>query len=100
MGRLDLHAALQEIMGTNPVYFQLPESMNMTYPCIRYEPSSEKPLYADNDPYNIFDRYTVTLIDRNPDSIYRDKIRRLRTASFDRFYRADNLNHFVYTIYY
>lgn len=100
MSRLSLQAALEAILGSRNVYFQPPENIKLSYPCIVYEPSSELTIYANNDPYNTLDRYTVTLIDKNPDSVYRNAIRRMRTASFNRFFRSDNLNHFVYTLYY
>ena len=100
MSRLALQTDLEALLGSRNVYFQPPESMKLSYPCIVYEPSSELTLYANNDPYAIMDRYTVTLIDKNPDSPFRDKLRRMRTASFNRFFRSNNLNHFVYTLYY
>lgn len=40
------------------------------------------------------------VIDKNPDSIIADKVESLKMCSFDRHYTADNLNHFVYNLYY
>lgn len=45
-------------------------------------------------------RYTVTIIDRNPDSAIPNKVAELPLCSFNRFYTADNLNHFVYNLYF
>ena len=55
--------------------------------------------YANNDKYIHNNSYTVTLIDSDPDSIIVDEILKLPFTSFDRQFKSDNLNHFVFTIY-
>ena len=39
-------------------------------------------------------------IDKKPDNEVIDKILHLPYSSFDRHYKADNLNHDVFTLYY
>lgn len=97
--RADLHAVLQSIMGANKVYFQPPSEDKMEYPCIRYELDDVLTLHADNKPYRQDKRYQVTIIDRDPDSPYPDQVGALPKSRFDRFYKADGLNHFVYQLF-
>ena len=82
------------------VYFQPPESFRMTYPCIVYSRSSADSKYANNRLYLNKKKYTITVIDKNPDSPIPDKIGRLQLCRFDRHFNSDGLNHDVYTLYY
>jgi hypothetical protein len=56
--------------------------------------------FAGNIPYRRTKRYMVTVVDQNPDSDIPDKVASLPTATFNRFYTADNLNHDVYRLYF
>lgn len=94
--RLQLHNLLKEI--TENVYFQPPTTM--VYPCIKYALDDANTQFADNITYRIAWRYMVTVIDRNPDSEIYKKVAVLPTCAFDRFFVADNLNHFVFTLYF
>lgn len=98
--RLDLQKIFENIMGSRNVYFQPPETKKLTYPCIIYNLSDIVSKPADDIKYQTMKRYTVTLIDKNPDSQYVDGILSLPYCSFDRAFVTDNLNHFTYTIYY
>ena len=97
--RLNLQTTFEEILCNRNVYFQPPSSVQMKYPAIVYNLSDIGKKHANNRTYKKLPSYTVTLIDRNPDSEYVDKILELPYCSFDRFYTANNLNHFVFTIY-
>lgn len=98
--RLELQTELEEILGSRNVYFQPPESVKMKYPAIRYSLSSIENIYADNLAYKQTKAYELILIDPDPDSEYADKLSQLPYCRFDRFYPADNLNHYIFTIYY
>lgn len=98
--RLELDAKLREILGSSNVYFQPPESKKLQYPCIIYRRDQGNTVFADDNPYRINVRYTITVIDRNPDSEIYLKVAQLQTATYDRHYTADNLNHDVITLYY
>lgn len=89
-----------QVLGTDHVYFQPPESVKMQYPAIRYELNNIDMNYADDRPYMSAKRYSVTLIDKNPDSFLPDLITTLPFCSFSRFYTADNLNHWVFNLYF
>lgn len=99
MDRLTLQSKFEEILGNRNVYFQAPEGFKMKYPAIRYSLSRYDDRFADNILYASKTAYTVTLIDKNPDSDFVNKIRNLPYCRFDRPYTSDNLNHWVFTIY-
>lgn len=98
--RLNLQKLLESILGSRNVYFQPPESIKLVYPCIIYERNNGRPFHADDELYNYRKSYTITVIDKNPDSIFPDELEKLRYCSMDRYYSADNLNHWIFTIYY
>lgn len=99
--RLDLHKELRELLDSANVYFQPPASLSMKYPCIKYSLTSIDIRHADDSNYTNDRQYTIMVIDSNPDSEIPDRIlNHFRMCSFDRSYTADNLNHFVLTLYY
>lgn len=96
-----LRDILQEIMGSNPVYFQPPENLKMTYPCIRFERNDALSRHADNIAYFKAKRYSVTLITKNADNdYYIDKILDLPMCNFEREFRTDGLVHELFNIYF
>lgn len=98
--RLELHALLVALLGSNNVYFQPPPTTQMKYPCITYHRDADSVDHADNRPYNRKIRYQVTVIDADPDSLIPAKIAELPLCSFDRFFTSDNLNHDVYQLFF
>lgn len=94
--RLELHAVLKTI--TSNVYYQPPATM--AYPCIKYQPDNARSEHADNIPYRYSQRYQVTVIDRDPDSAIFHSVKKLPASAFNRFFVTDNLNHFVFTLYF
>lgn len=98
--RLRLDAVLRDVLGSENVYFQPPESIKMQYPAIVYERSNILPTFADNSVYRERRVYQVTVIDKNPDSAIVNRISALPRFRFVRNYKADNLNHDVFTAYY
>ena len=98
--RLSLQEILVNILGSNNVYFQPPETIKLQYPCIIYERSDIDEKYADNRAYVSMVRYSLTLITRSPESNLVKAILELPYCSYDRYYAADTLNHDVFTLYY
>jgi len=98
--RLELQSLLEDLLDSRNVYFQPPESIAMSYPCIVYQRSDIRIEHADNNPYALKKRYMITVIDRNPDSNIPDKVALLPSCAFNRHFTADNLNHDVFTIFY
>lgn len=105
--RTELDEKLQAIMtDVNPdyqfkthVYFR-PPSKGINYPCITYDLSAEDTQHADNIKYIHFNRYILTVVDKNPDSEIKDRVSELPHCKLDRTYQSDGLNHFVFVIYY
>ena len=98
--RLDLQAKLIEILQSANVYFQPPPNVVMNYPCIVYQRDYNQVNHADDIPYRTRYRYQVTVIDRNPDSEFVDKVLQLPMCTYDRFYTSDNLNHDVFKLFF
>lgn len=98
--RIGLQLFLENLIGSRNVYFQPPPSTQLKYPCIVYNLSDIENIHADNLVYIQEKMYTITVIDRNPDSVISDAVSKLPRCSFDRFYASDNLNHFIYTLFY
>jgi hypothetical protein len=99
--RLQLQALLEDILDSRNVYFQPPEDVKILYPCIIYSRGViGRNKYANNKPYSHRVRYTITVVDPDPDSIILDKISELQMCAFERHYTKDNLNHDVYNLYY
>jgi hypothetical protein len=96
--RLQLHDILKGFV--EHVYFQPPTNVQMQYPCILYARDSDLSEFAGNRPYIHAKRYQVTVIDRDPDSDLASRVEELSYCAFDRFYAADNLNHFVYHLFF
>lgn len=100
--RLKLHKMLCDIIGsTSPkkCAFCPPPSLKLEYPCIIYERVNGGTTYADDNPYIVRERYSVTVIDEDPDSEYVTKMEYLPLCTYDRHYYNEGLNHDVFTIY-
>ena len=99
--RLNLHEEFCKLLGTRNVYFDAPEKITMAYPAIRYVNSRFNNRKANNKLYMSMKGYEVTIIDGDPDSELREKIlERFPYCKFDRSYKSDGLNHYVFTLYY
>lgn len=98
--RIELQALLVALLGSAFVYHQPPPSKQMEYPCIVYKRDDILMNHADNMLYKRANRYQITVIDRNPDSLIPDQIADLPMCSFDRAYTADNLNHHVFNLFF
>lgn len=98
--RLELQSKLEELLGSKNVYYQPPESVKMTYPAIVYSKQNIRVTHANDSIYSKKTRYELIVISKSPDSDVIEKLLGMRYCSFDRHYKADNLNHDVLTLYY
>lgn len=98
--RLELHDILCGALGSGNVYFQPPESVKMQYPAIVYGLEDIRPTYANGGAYLSRRGYSVTVIDTDPDSAVVGRVAALPMCRFGRHFRSDNLNHYVFTIFY
>lgn len=98
--RDDLQALLESILGSDKVYFQPPESVKLSYPCVVYSRELIATIFANDEPFMHHFRYEIKVIDPDPDSSIPMKLARLTACKFDRHYTSNNLNHDVFTLYY
>lgn len=101
--RQDLHAMLVSLFDEfTPacVKYQPGPSVTLTYPAIIYKLDDMPSIYANNRPYHWDHRYQVTVIDRSPESVLRERLIQFPMTRFSRAFVNDNLYHFVFEIYY
>lgn len=97
--REDLGVILKSFPGVKKAYFQPPTSIP-EYPVIIYELDDEYVAPADNLVYFDKKRYTITVIDRDPDSLIPDMVRDLPYSRLDRKFKYETLYHSVYQTYF
>lgn len=98
--RLELQKFLEEVLGSRNVYYQPPETIKLKYPAIVYSKNRINNKFADDVCYLQNNSYELTVIDSDPDSEIVDRISKLPTIKFDRQFKSNNLNHYVFTIIY
>ncbi len=98
--RLELQTLLEKVLGSKNVYFQPPSSGRIEYPAIVYGLDVIDNSFANNGVYFSKRRYSVTVIDKDPDSDIVGRVIALPTCRHNRHYNADNLNHDVFTLFY
>lgn len=55
---------------------------------------------ADNHVYHLYDRYSVTVVTKNPDSDISERLMyAVPNIAYDRHYTADNLYHDIFTVW-
>lgn len=99
--RLSLHDKLVELIGNDNVYFQPPASVKMSYPCVVYNVGAGNAIYADDSVYSYTHRYNVTFIYKKPNvDIIEQVLFALPSSSVSTIYCVENLNHYVFSVYY
>lgn len=98
--RLKLHEELCEILGSRNVYYNPPASVKMKYPAIVYSRAKIDNTHANNAVYNQRVAYDVTVVHSDPDSEVTKTISKLPLCRYVRPYKADNLNHDTFILYY
>ncbi len=98
--RLELHNVLVGVLGSDRVYFQPPSNLTVEYPCVVYNRDTTDVLRADNVGYKSEPRYSVIVIDRDPDTDVPTKIAELPKSRHVRSYVANGLNHYAFQLYY
>ena len=104
--RIKFHGLLCEILSC-PIegercrcYFQPPESVKMSYPAIVYSLDDIDKTYANDGVYLSKRRYTIVVIDKDPDTNLVQKVTNLPMSRFDRHFKKDNLNHYIFNVYF
>ena len=102
--RIELQEKLKDILGSDQVYYEPPETVKMHYPAIVYSLSRMHNRGANNHTvYQRYDSYTVMYITKSVEQTRNgsvpEQLLALDGAVFDRTYVMDNLHHYVFTIY-
>ncbi len=99
--RQNLNDGFKRILGNENVYFQPPETVKIKYDAIIYKLSDLDVTYADNIKYKMMNCYEVVLLTKDPTS---DKVKKMLDTFYNirfiRYYASNNLNHYVYKLYY
>lgn len=99
--RMKLHTQLVEKIKN--VYFQPPETIKLSYPCIIYNISIPKMVYADNSKYLYHDGYDLQLICTDQDelsNLMKDILSSFQHINCSDTFITDNLYHANFTLYY
>lgn len=100
MTRSEIQDALEAVDSSLHVYYQPPASVHIKYPAIIFRLENIDQKFADDWTYLKDRAYMVTLICKDPDNPYVDKlVWAFQKIRFDRAYISDNLYHYVYVLY-
>lgn len=93
--------ACSTLSGLRDVYVQPPESKTLSYPCGVLVLEGVNRRKADNKNYKYDGQYTLTVMAKDPEFLDPEELENeLDYCRFDRPFPMDNLNHWVFTIYY
>lgn len=101
MRRERLDRLLKETVGAgHSVYFQPPEGLRLSYPCLVYVLDDLFSKHADNLPYFRALIWKITYITPDPDDEVILKLADLPQCAMGRSFTSDHLYHYPYTIHY
>lgn len=98
--RLALQSKLEGLLGSRNVYYDPPENLKIEYDAIKYSKNPAQSRFADDVRYSKTNCYELIVIARKSDHPVIEKLLALPYCSHDRHYKADNLAHDVFTLYY
>ena len=99
--RLNLQEELRDVLGSNNVYFQPPETVKMKYDAIVYNLSNMRIDHADNINYKRHKQYDILVISRDSENDIAERLLdHFQWIRFDRRYVANNLYHDALSLYY
>lgn len=93
--RLTLHQKLVEILGSNNVYYNPPETIKMKFPCIVYSLDYIDNVDADNKKYIDWTTYKIRVVSYEVDHPATRQILKLPMTRYSSRYVRDGLYHDV-----
>ena len=96
----NLRALLETLVPSGNVYYQPPESLKLSCPCIIFGREALDTKFANDKPYSIYTKFKITVVDRDPDSPIVLAVAALPSCKFSRRYTANNLYHDGFNIYF
>ena len=94
-----LERIVRDLDSSVNLYFNPPTSTLIRYPAVRCVLKSIDNVHANDDVYGQKTAYQLTFICKELGDMFVKKLSLLKYCSFDRHYVADNLNHYVFTLY-
>lgn len=99
--RIELQYKLEEVLGTNKVWFRPPENIKLSFPCIIYNLRTSNMRYADNKTYSAMRCYDIQLIHKTADTnLIEDLLNAFPYISFENSFTVENLIHENFILYY
>ena len=99
--RLKLQEELEEMLKSDNVYYQPPESLKLRFPCIVYKKLRGYTRYANDMPYTFQQPYELTYIHSDPDSPIVDELAmKYQTIRHINAFVSGNRYHDVYELRY
>ena len=100
MSRNDVQKLLEEILGSNRVYFQEPPNTGMQYPCIVYDFLRPFVRHANNKPYIVTGYWQIHHMYKSIKNDLKEKmIFAAPYIAFDRRMKKDGVYNDYYTLY-
>lgn len=100
MSRNDVQKLLEEILGSNRVYFQEPPNTGMQYPCIVYDFVRPFVRHANNKPYIVTGYWQIHHMYKSIKNDLKEKmIFAAPYIAFDRRMKKDGVYNDYYTLY-
>ena len=99
----ELRDKLYLVHNTENVYYDPPTGITMEFPCFRFELNNYDIRRADNRAYTQKARWAVTYITRDieeVEDVAKEMLDIFQYCNFDTSYRADNLQHAVFNLYF
>lgn len=81
------------------VKYQPPGKERLIYPSITYKLATPNVIHANNLLYHKTNRYTITVIDKDPDSPLRELVSELPMCTMDTPFTNDGLYHYPFDLY-
>ena len=99
--RFELHAKLETLIQSKHVYFQPPASVRLVYPCVVYTIGEGDVKRGNESIYQYVNSYILTLIYKHTTIAILDKVlKEVEMCKLNTTYCSENLNHYVFTVYY
>lgn len=99
----DIRDILYTIHDTKNVYYNPPSSIQMKFPCFRFEMNNTDIKYADNVSYMRTKRWTITYISRDVediDPVIKEMLDAFKYCTQETQFKSDNLQHVVFNLYF
>lgn len=97
--RAEIQELLEDVLGSNNVYFQPPTNTSIKYPCIVYEFKRFNIQPADNKPYVVSGRWEIHHMYKNPKHDLKEKfVFGVPFCRFDRRIVTDGVYNDYYVI--